>query len=97
MAAACPTDGTVARTAGFTPYSAGEENEVQVPSGSDGDHSADFDPQGGTARPGGRAEGGVEPQQGDSATPAKADPADVKARREMRAAGFGDDKGGDIS
>lgn len=70
---------------------------MQDPSASDEDRSADFDMQGSTARPGGRAEGGVEPQAGDSVSPAQAEPGDRKARREMRESGFGDDKGGDIS
>jgi hypothetical protein len=68
----------------------------QSPKGND-DRSADFDAQGASARPGGQAEGGVIPQRDDAATPHKADPADKSARREMREAGFGDDKGGDIS
>jgi len=70
---------------------------VQEPSGSNDDRSAGFDAQGASARPGGLAKGGVEPQSGDAATPAQADKANHKARRDMRQAGFGDDKGGDIS
>lgn len=61
------------------------------------DTSADFDSQGATARPGGQAKGGVAPRPEDSVSPRQADPADAKARDEMRRAGFGDDKGGDIS
>jgi hypothetical protein len=71
--------------------------KVQKSSGSDDDRTADFDMQGASARPGGEAKGGVTPQPDDVATPQKAEPADRTARREMRDAGFGDDKGGDIS
>jgi hypothetical protein len=70
---------------------------VQNPPAKDEDRSADFDAQGASARPGGLAEGGVEPRPGDAVSVEQADPADQKARREMREAGFGDDKGGDIS
>jgi hypothetical protein len=70
---------------------------VQDPPANDDDRSADLDAQGASARPGGLAEGGVEPRESDAVTPAQADPADRKARRAMREAGFGDDKGGDIS
>jgi hypothetical protein len=70
---------------------------VQNPPGKDEDRSADFDAQGASARPGGLAEGGVEPQRGDAVSVAQSDPANRKAQREMREAGFGDDKGGDIS
>jgi len=58
---------------------------------------ADFDAQGASARPGGQANGGLAPQPDDAARPDQAAPADSEARRDMRPAGFGDDKGGDIS
>lgn len=61
------------------------------------DISADFDTQGATSRPGALAEGGIDPQPGDTVSPAQAEPGDAKAREEMRRRGFGDDKGGDIS
>jgi hypothetical protein len=61
------------------------------------DTSADFDPQGATARPGGQAEGGITAKPGDSASPAQAGNGDETAKEAMRRAGFGDDKGGDIS
>jgi hypothetical protein len=61
------------------------------------DKAADFDAQGGSVRPGGQAEGGVTPRPGDVASPAQASAGDANARKEMRRAGFGDDKGGDIS
>jgi hypothetical protein len=70
---------------------------VQGSSGGDGDRAADFDMQGASARPGGEAVGGVEPQPDDPATPRQADSKDRQARQIMRDAGFGDDKGGDIS
>ena len=60
------------------------------------DRSADFDPQGGTARPGGQAEGGIDPHPGDPASPQQSEPADGAARRAMRDLGFGDDKGGEF-
>ena len=61
------------------------------------DHSADFDPQGASARPGGQAEGGIAAKPNDITSPAHAKQGDETAKDAMRRAGFGDDKGGDIS
>lgn len=61
------------------------------------DTSADFDSQGATSRPGGQAEGGSAARPDDSVSPQQAAPGDAAARKAMRDAGFGDDKGGDIS
>lgn len=61
------------------------------------DDEGDIELQGASARPGGFAKGGVDPQPHDAVSPAQADPASRDAAREMRARGFGDDKGGDIS
>jgi hypothetical protein len=59
------------------------------------DTAADFDAQGGSARPGGEADGGIAPQPDDPARPDAA--ADDAARDAMRQRDFGDDKGADIS
>ncbi|MDB5716719.1 MAG: hypothetical protein JWM38_146 [Sphingomonas bacterium] len=58
------------------------------------DRTADFDSQGGSARPGGEAAGGIDPKPGDPAHPDAE--ADDKARRAMRDKGFGDHKGAEL-
>lgn len=48
-----------------------------------------------TARPGGTARGGVAPREDDPDTPARARARQRPSAEAHRAAGFGDDKGGD--
>jgi hypothetical protein len=74
----------------------GDIEETDVQDGTK-DQAADFDAQGASARPGGEAAGGSAAKAGDPASPGQADAADREARNAMRKAGFGDDKGGDIS
>lgn len=56
----------------------------------------DTDEQPQTARRGGQAAGGVGARPGDPTSPADAAARAERTNREMREAGFGDDKGGSI-
>lgn len=69
--------------------------DVEKPPIRGGIAEADEQAQGATARAGGQAKGGIQPQPSDPATPAQASDALEADSRRLRAEGFGDHKGGE--